>query len=209
MINKWLRFNWKYGLNFYIDKDYDGEYYSINFCFIIGQFSIKIPYIVPKDIYLETRWGFNIHDAMLFLYWGKYMNGIDLPFFAYIYEDSQVLTTESKWESQIYENNPDTYTPNYNYKDNRAIEEIDFIYTLNNGQIQSRRALGFKQRRIWHRKWLPFIKEVKEFAEFEFNQEVGERELTWKGGFLNINTPLEKNESLRDCLNRLITAHKF
>lgn len=58
------------------------------------------------------------------------------------------------------------------------------------------------------RPWLPF-KKLSRYIDIEFNDEVGERSGTWKGGVLGCSYDMKKGESALDTLRRMEVEQKF
>lgn len=209
---KWGYFSPRFGLEFILNRGgYFDPSYAIQFCLIWGKFSIKLPFKTRLGEGCDLpKYGFCIFSNTLMMYWGgKFDKSIgqtnsrmkcwDLPFVSYVFEYHKVMNKQGTWEDG---------TASY---DNQNIDRqsYPYIYQLKSGEIQQRTATCFIEQRQWHRKWFPLAKLKITCLSIEFNEEVGERTGSWKGGTLGCGFDMLPNESVEQCLRRMELTRKF
>lgn len=93
--------------------------------------------------------------------------------------------------------------------DGRVEETHPYTYILKNGEVQERQATIFIERRTWFRKfWLPHQMSGTCIA-VSFDDEVGERSGSWKGGTTGCGYDLLPDETSLECLRRMEANRKF
>lgn len=78
-----------------------------------------------------------------------------------------------------------------------------YQYKLQSGQIQQRIATIYATQMYWRMRGLPFIVKKNKSIEIEFNDEVGERSGTYKGGVIGCSYKMKKYESPEETLRRM------
>lgn len=81
-----------------------------------------------------------------------------------------------------------------------------YVYTLKSGEVQNRVAEVTVERRTWKSLWR---RKVSMYIDVRFDQEVGERTGSWKGGTLGCGYDLGINETPYECLKRMEKERKF
>lgn len=208
-----VEFQWGYIANkFGFTLTYDlGSYFNrhhrINICIIWGHISVDLPW--------KTRWeerhdnpsyGIEIFGQRIWVKHGEWEGNQDthsfwtweLPFISWCFDWHKVQTASGSWE--VYEL----------FGDNPAYqEEHPFTYTLNSGEVQERIATCYVEERQWHRKWLPLWTMNRRVIDVSFDDEVGKRTGSWKGGTVGCSYDLLKGESIESCLRRMEKERKF
>lgn len=90
--------------------------------------------------------------------------------------------------------------------------DFAYTYTLRSGEVQKRVATVTVEEREWRRRWTYWFKlgaKVRRTIAVEFDQEVGERSGTWKGGVLGCGYEMRPGESAEDCLRRMERERKL
>lgn len=87
-------------------------------------------------------------------------------------------------------------------------ETHPYVYTLRSGKVQNRQATIKVETRRWQRWWLPF-RRVSRTIDVRFDDEVGERTGSWKGGCIGCSYEMLPNESPLDTLRRMERERKF
>lgn len=98
------------------------------------------------------------------------------------------------------------------WKDKIYSIQLPYKYILKSGTIQERIATCRVEEMEWRwRKlmFLPFPRIIRRSIEVEFDNEVGERSGSWKGGTLGCGYTMLKGESIEDCLRRMEKERKF
>jgi hypothetical protein len=83
-----------------------------------------------------------------------------------------------------------------------------FTYRLNNGQVQHRIATINPEQRTWKRCWLPHTKTVQTI-DITFDDEVGERTGSWKGGTIGCGYVMLPGETPAQTLRRMERERKL
>jgi hypothetical protein len=83
------------------------------------------------------------------------------------------------------------------------------VYTLNSGVVQNRMATCTIERRKWHRKWFPWLTQQIDVIDIEFNEEVGERSGSWKGGTIGCSFEMKPDDTIKTALQRMQDTREF
>jgi hypothetical protein len=154
------------------------------------RFGLAFPWkwIVPDNYQCSgPQYGFAFFADSLFLYWGK-CNGV---------KDDPLKSIQMPWGWRFVEHKILSEKETHNY-----------TYHLKSGKSQKRQATILKQSREWVRPWIP-KRLYRESIDIEFNDEVGERSGSWKGGTIGCGYNLLPNETLLQCLRRMEVERKF
>lgn len=151
-------------------------------------FSFPWPWVVPDDYQCSgPTFGFSFFDDLLFIRWGKSHGRRDDP--------SVAIRMPWSWRHRKHEilTEPETHP---------------YTYTLRSGEVQQRTATIKVETRLWTRPWLP-RKRVSRYIDVHFNDEVGERSGSWKGGTIGCSHEMLPGESALDTLRRMELEEKF
>lgn len=90
-------------------------------------------------------------------------------------------------------------------------ETYDYTYVLKNRTIQKRKAKVYCDRMTWRAKWWPVIpiQKVRTSISVTFNDEVGEKTGSWKGGCIGCGYDMQDGETPLDTLRRMERERKF
>ncbi|WP_447077626.1 hypothetical protein [Shewanella algae] len=198
---RWGYFAPRLGLELQLNQGgYFSQNYSINICFLWGAFHIVLPFKTKREESCEwLTYGLTYYEKSFVWRWGDLYKSWDAPFVSYAFEFHKVLNKDGKWEdgSHSWDN------------ENIDRQEFDYTYQLNSGEIQNRKATCFIEKRQWHRKWLPFIKITCKQLNVKFDDEVGEKSGSWKGGCIGCGYEMLPNETVEQCLRRMEKERKF
>lgn len=220
----WGYFAPRFGFEFLINRGgYFNSYYSINFCFIWGALNIKLPFKtkLPEGCSLP-RYGFTLYENSIMFYtggkydkdWGQVTFGgchvWYIPFFSYKFEGHWIKDKNNQWvlmDNKLAKINSKSA---WDFRQEDALlYESDFEYELNSGEIQHRIAKYTHEKRQWGRKWFPFLKMTHEVIDVNFNDEVGERSGSWKGGTVGCTYEIKPSETPEHCFSRMIVERTF
>lgn len=138
--------------------------------------------VVPDNYQCSgPTYGFNFYEDLLFVHWGKSNGRADDP----------TKTFQMPWGWRFKK-----------HKILSAEESHPYTYTLRSGEKQHRTATIFKESREWVRPWLP-RRSYREMISVSFNDEVGERSGSWKGGVLGCSYTMQSGETPVQCLRRM------
>jgi hypothetical protein len=87
-------------------------------------------------------------------------------------------------------------------------EQHPYRYVLRSGEVQERIATIKPERLLWTRPWLPHKRESRHI-NIDFNDEVGERTGSWKGGVLGCGYDMLPGDRPVDALRRMEHERKF
>ena len=96
--------------------------------------------------------------------------------------------------------------------DCRYEESHPYTYVLESGTVQDRVATVYVDRMAWRPKclwWTGLIEKVRASIVVRFNDEVGERSGSWKGGTVGCSYKLRDGETPLQCLRRMEKERKF
>ena len=164
------------------------------------------------------RYGFAVHNDTFWIYkGGKYEDGQCqdqwiawyLPFFSYTFDGHWVKDKDHNWVKMSFRSKDGAPEP-WNFRKQGAyVEAHPYTYVLKNGTVQERTATCTIEKRLWHRKWFPFLKMERQVIDIEFNDEVGERSGSWKGGTLGCSYEMHPDDTILTCLQRMERERKM
>ena len=204
---------------------YFDQRYAIHFAFGWGEFMVRLPFKTRlKEGCDMPQYGIAIHAATFWLHKGGWYDESigqvqdrnqwwtwDLPFFSYTFDGHWIYGQEG-WakmgKNRLGERDgPDPWE--YKQTGKALTYHYPFTYTLKSGIIQERTATCTIEKRKWHRKWFPFLTKESTVIDIEFDDEVGERSGSWKGGTIGCSYELLGDETVYTCLKRMEAERKF
>lgn len=219
---KWGYFAPRAGFELILNRGtYFDTRYAINFAFGWGKFMVYLPFRTKLEEGCDMpRYGFAIHNDTFWIYkGGDYEDGQCqnqwiswyLPFFSWEFDGHWIMDKHRVMVRMGREslNNLDGLC-SYDFRIQHAYKETHpYTYTLKNGTVQNRTATCTIEKRKWHRKWFPFLTKESQTIDIEFNDEVGERTGTWKGGTLGCGYEMLPNDTIETCLRRMEKEREF
>ena len=104
------------------------------------------------------------------------------------------------------------YMPwHWKHREHKVLSEPEahpYTYKLKSGVVQERTATIKVETRKWTRFWFPF-KRVSKSIDIMFNDEVGERSGSWKGGCMGCGYEMLPNETPLQTLRRMELERNF
>lgn len=97
-------------------------------------------------------------------------------------------------------------------RDYREKFTYTYHYMLSSGEIQTREATVYVERRAWRPKclkWTSLFEKVRTVIDIAFSDEVGERTGSWKGGTIGCSWELLSGETPEQALRRMEAVRKF
>ena len=185
---------------------------SITICLIWGTLNIRLPFKTQLAEGCDLpRYGVQIHGNTFWLHYGgkydescgqvtgKSYSAWDLPFFSWEGCVHEVRDEDLSWR----------IAPKFEDRDGTYKESYPYIYILRSGKVQEVIATVNAERRTWHRKWFPFLKQVRQSIDVSFDSEVGEGTGSWKGGTVGCGYDMLPHETMKECLYRMQDERKF
>lgn len=185
--------------------------------FLTVCFSFPWRWVVPDEGQCSgPKYGFYFFDTSLVLEWGKSKGRrgdprlhIDLPWALHFHKRSELVEGDSYakgkqgWCEVPKELNHGVIATKWT---------APYRYARRCGEVQERTATFYAER--WeHRynwiRWLPFPRRIATSISIDFDDEVGERTGSWKGGVLGCGYDLRPGESPLECLRRMERERKF
>jgi len=96
--------------------------------------------------------------------------------------------------------------------DHRELFTLPYRYVLKSGEVQERIATVFVSQMEWRPrclKWTRLFAKIRTTIDITFNDEVGERTGSWKGGTTGCSWELRPNESPKEALRRMERERVF
>lgn len=180
------------------------------FCLDFFGFLVALPFLdrwarEPHEI-LE-RWGWYYFERGLWLCWGRHTHCIHMPWdLVHIDAAHQVVNEAGQWVPEVSPWDKDKAP------DGRRKETHSYQYILKSGEVQHRTATIWVERREWRQKWLrwcSWFAKKSHYIQIEFNDEVGERTGSWKGGCIGCAYDIKPGESPVQSLRRMEAERKF
>jgi hypothetical protein len=187
---------------------------------------LKLPFIPrrePKDSSMD-RWGFSVCTdtwAGVHLNFGSATKIVHMPWAWEFVRRSVLMPDGRSWVHELADyrlrrSDVPIGTPTVDWWRIGDIERwkatLPYRYTLRSGQVQEREAtIGVEEmewRWRWFR-WLPFPRMVRRSIDVSFNDEVGERSGSWKGGTIGCGYNMQRDETPEECLRRMENERKF
>lgn len=142
----------------------------------------------------DRRWLFE----SIVLCWGNWTKFIHMPW-EYRHIKSEVMLPDGvTWAKRL---------GSFDGKeDGRKLWTFEYRYKLRSGEIQERIATVHCERIEWRRKflaWCPWFAKVRIDLWINFNDEVGERTGSWKGGTMGCGWDLRPCETVAQAIRRM------
>ena len=216
---KWGYFAPRAGLELVLNRGtYFDQRYAINFALGWGKFMVYLPFRTKLEEGCDMpRYGVAVHNDTFWIYkGGDYQDGQCqnqwiswyLPFFSYTFVGHWIEDKDHNWVRMSHRKHKGPEPWDFR-KDKAYVEVHPYKYTLKNGTVQQRTATCTVEKRIWHRKWFPFLKRESTVIDVEFSDEVGERSGSWKGGTIGCSYEMLPDETVYDTISRMERERKF
>lgn len=153
---------------------------------------------------LMDRWGFTYFERALQFCWRNKCKIVRMPWdFERIRHE--VMTPSGQWVPFVgcWEDKE---------PDGRWEATYRYVYVLKNGTVQNREATIVVERREWRWlwfQWLPWPSKKRQSINVIFNDEVGERTGSWKGGCIGTGYDMLPGETPEQTLRRMERDRKF
>ena len=212
--NKWIEVSvgktnlrLKYSTSSYFDNRH---MISIGLMFISLYLHLPI-YSKRKKSCEYPSYGFYTHGQALWICHGMDVKCLHMPWEMTWYRTSY-LRMDGKYETELAGQKRVVNSWDDKWKGVLWEETHDYEYKLNSGEIQKRKATIRVVEREWRWRWFmwfKYIKHIRRTIEIDFNDEVGERTGSWKGGTMGCGYTLKDNETPLQCLRRMEKERKF
>jgi len=152
------------------------------------------------------QWGFAVSEDALHLRWNEASKVVWLPVLHSVHQRHEVRRADGSWVPYVgtWERDKES--------DGRELLTFPYTYTLRNGQIQKRMATVYVDRMAWRPKWFTWTRlfeKSRQSISVEFDDEVGERTGSWKGGCIGCGYTMLPGESAEQTLRRMERERLF
>ncbi len=163
------------------------------------------------------KWGIGYHSQTFWIHRGGKGNmqggskwwTINMPW-QFQWVRTSKLKKDGSWEHELKGDRKSFYKDEW--RDILWSENYPYTYALKSCEIQNRIAtVGVEEMEWrWHWfKWLGFPRKIRSSITIKFNEEVGERTGSWKGGTVGCGYELLRNETPLQSLRRMEQNRKF
>lgn len=177
------------------------------FCLDLFGFLIALPFLdryryEPHEI-MES-WGVYYHERSVWFCWGRNLKSFDMPW-SLEHIRHEVMRPDGTWVP---------FVGSYEDKepDGRWTGVFPYFYILRSGEVQNRTATVYVERIEWRQRWLkwcPLFALRRQSIDVSFNDEVGERSGSWKGGTIGCGYDMKRGETAEQTLRRMELERKF
>ncbi len=162
----------------------------LGFGFVTIAFGFPWKWVVPDEGQCSgPRYGFAFFGDKLWLYFGKDTGRSRDP--------RRYIALSMPWEWRHREH--EVLGPPATHR---------YTYTLRSGEVQKRNATIKAERRLWTRPWLPHKRESR-YIDISFDEEVGERSGSWKGGVMGCSYEMLEGETPLTALRRMESERRL
>lgn len=208
----WTGIRFTFGPASYFDNRW-----HITFSLGWGTFYIHLPIYSKWDECSPPDYGFYYYEKCFWICLGGKGNEnggskikcIHLPY-DHIWVRTSNLKKDGTWEHETKGNRKEFYDKKWDgilWK-----ESFHFTYVLKNGTVQNRIATLRVEEREWRQRWLKWTKAfatISKTINIDFNDEVGERTGSWKGGTTGCSYNMKHGELPEQTLRRMEKERKF
>lgn len=189
----------------------DRPHYSLNLHLFWTQLFITLPFLerwAREPYEIMESWGFTYSQEAggLHLRWGRHYKIITMPWRDWSHVTHEVRNFAGRWVP---------YVGSWEHEkksDGRATEVHPYHYLLRSGEKQDRIATVHVERMTWRLRWLRWtstFQKTRHYIDVSFNEEIGERCGSWKGGTVGCSYDLKPNETPGECLRRMEQERRF
>lgn len=186
------------------------DLFEDGYCADILGFLISLPFMDrwwrhPHEI-MES-WGvyYDVDGRSIVFCWGDYTKFVHMPW-DWKHISHEVRRPDGTWVPYVgtYEKDKEP--------DGRWLGTYPYRYVLKSGEVQDRTATVYVDRHEWRwkcLKWLPWFAKKRVSIDVMFDDEVGERSGSWKGGTIGCGWDLRKGETPEQSLRRMEREREF
>lgn len=206
--------------------------YSLWFLFLIpfvffgwGKLYINLPIKTGIQDCDSAAWGFNYHDNKIWIYvggagnfeGGRKWKTITMPWDLQWVRTSTLMKDADSWFNETQKNRKTwdndehgIIIGSYGWLEKNKWKETHpytdgFDGTIVNATIS---VVEMEWRPLWFM-WTSFFAKKRKSIDIEFDQEVGKRKGSWKGGTVGCSYELRDGETPYECLKRMENERKF
>lgn len=185
-----------------------------------GQLFIHLPIKTGIQDCESAAWGFNYHNNTAWFYiggagnfeGGRKWKTFDMPWSWEWYRTSTLLKDltwhhEKKGAVRGYKENE--YGSHHWIEENQWKDTVPYTDNYDGTIVNATISVEEREWRMNWLYWCPFFNKVRTTISIEFDQEVGPRKGSWKGGTIGCSYELLPNETPYECLSRMEKNRSF
>jgi hypothetical protein len=197
-------------------RGYDADNMELVIYFFLFKLFLTMPVKSISYEYEDKTWGF-YYDSLssaIVICMGYKSKFISMPW-AYVWFRTSILMKDGTWEHEIKRKKGKYISKDFwdeKWKELRFQEKHPYNYVLKNGNIQHRVATISIREMEWRRYgwvWSKAFRLVRKTIEVEFDDEVGERTGSCKGGTVGCDYQMKCGETPYQTLKRMELQKKF
>lgn len=202
--------------------------FSTNFWLIdrLAPKKVLSPHYPDTIVIDECECKINIHGGRVWINpWSKvgkwvkadpwWVRGVSFSInpFEWKFQKHEVRRADHSWApAEGYWDHGKDQPVTYSGPDGREVFTAPYLYVLKNGTVQNRTATFCVERREWRPRclqWTALFAKVHTSIDVNFDDEVGERTGSWKGGTIGCVWDLKPGETPEQALRRMEAERKF
>lgn len=172
---------------------------------------IQLPFLrrfarEPHEIMESWGASYDAESGSIHLRWGSRYKILTMLWRNWRHMSHEVMRADGSWVPFVGE------WEREKAPDGRHSETHRYYYLLRSGERQERNATIHAERRIWRLsllRWTSRFQRVRYSIDVRFDDEVGERTGSWKGGAIGCSYDLRLNETPLECLRRMQSERRF
>ena len=210
---RWGEWSWRWGLTLELANIGDDHGWSLIVQCVYGKAYISLPFLParePEDSMeswgFSWRWETDTRGANIHLNWRDRCKILHLPWDYGSCIRHDMLCADGVWRKYVgswqwEEGDPEP-----------ARETHPYRYVCRNGTVQNVSAtitvdeMEWRWRALW---WFPWFGKIQRTVNVEFDQEVGERRGSWKGGCTGCDYEMRRGETPLETLRRMQRDRRF
>lgn len=190
-----------------------------------GKLYIHLPIKTGIQDCDSAAWGVNFHDNKIWIYvggggnfeGGRKWKTITMPWDLTWIRTSTLLNDGKEWFHETNKNRMSwskdeqgVIVGSYDWlKKNKWKQTYPYIDSYDNTTVNATISVQEREWRPIGLKWIKLFAKTRRTIDIEFDQEVGGRKGSWKGGVTGCGYELLPNETPYDCLKRMEKERKF
>jgi hypothetical protein len=182
-----------------------------------GKLYINLPIKTGIQDCDSAAWGFNYHDNKIWIYiggggnfeGGKKWVTFTMPWDYTWVRTSLLLRDKVSWVHETKGNRLSFYEDKWKDPNVVFIETHPFTDKHDGTVVNATILVKEREWRPLAFKWTSLFSMVRRTIDIEFDQEVGQRKGSWKGGTIGCGYDLRKGETPLECLKRMELERKF
>lgn len=199
----------------YSTSHYFDQRHMLHIAFLFFQIFLSLPIKSKRPESCEypsygiSFKGDRIFFTMFWIYCGMKTKIIDLPW-AWQWVRTSMKRQDGTWEHEVKGDSKNFYEEKW--KGILWEETHPYSYRLESGEIQERTATIQISEREWRWKWFKNFKwpcKISRSIDVRFNDEVGERTGSWKGGCIGCGWDLREGQTPKEALENMMAFRKF